>query len=169
MRCILRLEPGLRFWIYAVFATLTATGVIWLVADMLKNADDEVWQMITADMLMLHGMTAMIALVLLGVMIPLHVQRSWRAGKNRISGAVMIGANAALIATAWGLYYAGSDLLRTFATDIHIAVGLALPALATAHVMLGRQSRTRRPVEHSAPAEIGAFQTITFSEDRGSR
>ncbi len=166
----MRLESGLRFWIYATFATLAATGVIWLVADVLKNAEDEVWQTIAADMLMLHGMTAMIALVLMGVMIPLHIQRSWRAGKNRVSGAVMIAANAALVATAWGLYYAGSDLLRTFATDIHIAVGLALPALATAHVMLGRRSRGRRPIKHSAPAEIGAtFQAVTFSEDRGSR
>jgi cytochrome b561 len=166
----LRLESGLRFWIYAIFATLAATGVIRLIADVLKNAEDEVWQTIAADMLMLHGMTAMIALVLIGIMIPLHIQRSWRAGKNRVSGAVMIGANAVLVATAWGLYYAGSDLLRTFAADVHIAVGLALPALATAHVVLGRQSRARRPVEHSAPAEIGgAFQTVTFSEDRGSR
>jgi cytochrome b561 len=166
----LRLESGLRFWVYATFATLAATGVIRLIADMLKNAEDEAWQTIAADMLMLHGMTAMIALVLMGVMIPLHVQRSWRAGNNRVSGAVMVGANAVLIATAWGLYYAGSDLLRTFATDIHIAVGLALPALAIAHVVLGRQSRARRPVEHSRPAEIGAkFQAVTFSEDRGSR
>jgi hypothetical protein len=166
----LRLEPGLRFWTYAVFATLAATGVIWLVADMLKNADDELWQMIAADMLMLHGMTAMIALVLIGVMIPLHIQRSWRTGKNRVSGAVMIGANAVLVATAWGLYYAGSDLLRTFAIDIHIAVGLALPALAIAHVVLGRRSRARRPIECPAPAEIeAAFRTVTFSEDHGSR
>ena len=170
MRCILRLEPALRFWTYAIFATLAATGVIWLVADMLKNADDEMWQMIAADMLMLHGMMAMIALVLIGAMIPLHLQRSWRAGKNRVSGTVMIGANAVLVATAWGLYYAGSDLLRTFVADIHIAVGLALPALAIAHVVLGRRSRGRRPIKHSARAEIGAaFQTVTFSEDRGSR
>ncbi len=166
----MRLEPGLRFWTYAVGTTLAATGVIWLVADMLKNADDELWQMIAADMLMLHGMTAMIALVLIGVMIPLHIQRSWRAGRNRVSGAVMIGANAVLVATAWGLYYAGSDLLRTFATDIHLAVGLALPALAIVHVVLGRRSRARQPIERPAVAEIGAaFRTVTFSEDRGSR
>ena len=66
----------------------------------------------------------------------------------------MIGTNAVLIATAWGLYYAGSDLLRTFVTDVHIAVGLALPALAIAHVVLGRRSRMRqRLVQASAPAE----------------
>jgi hypothetical protein len=151
----LRLEPGFRFWTYAVFATLAATGAIWLIADLLKDPEGEMWQMVAADMLMLHGMTAMIALILIGAMIPLHIQRSWRAGKNRISGAVMIGTNAVLVATAWGLYYAGSDLVRTFAADVHIAIGLALPALAVGHVVLGRRSRMmrRRLTEASAPAE----------------
>ena len=167
----MRLEPGLRFWNYAAFATLSATGVIWLVADMLKtSADDELWQAIAADMLILHGITAMIALVLLGAVIALHVRHSWRAGKNRISGAVMVGANAVLVTTAWGLYYAGSDLLRTFAADVHIAVGIALPALVVAHVVLGRRTRKRAYRERSRSVEIAAgLQPVTFSEDRGSR
>jgi hypothetical protein len=167
----LRLEPSLRFWTYAVFATLAATGMIWLIADFMKDPDGEMWQTIAADMLMLHGLTAMAALILIGVMIPQHIQRSWRVGKNRVSGAVMIGTNAALIATAWGLYYAGSDLLRTFVADIHIAVGLALPVLVMVHIVMGRRSRMRRHLNQSSPsAEIRpAFQAVTFSEDRGSR
>ncbi len=167
----MRLEPGLRFWNYAVFATLLATGVIWLVADMLKtSADEELWQAIAANVLMLHGMTAMIALVLLGAVIALHVRYSWRAGKNRISGAVMVGTNAVLVITAWGLYYAGSDLLRAFAADVHIAVGIAWPALVVVHVVLGRRTRKRACPKRSRSIEIpAALQTVTFSEDRGSR
>ncbi len=167
----MRLEPGLRFWNYTALATLSATGVIWLVADMLKtSADDELWQAIAANMLMLHGMTAMIALILLGAVIALHVRHSWRAGKNRLSGAVMVGANAVLVITAWGLYYAGSDLLRTFAADVHIAVGIALPALVVTHVVLGRRSRMRAYPQRSRSVDIAAaLQTVTFSEDRGSR
>jgi hypothetical protein len=166
----LRLEPGLRFWTYAVFATLILTGAVWLIADLLKDPEGEIWQMVAADMLMLHGMTAMLALILIGAMIPLHIQRSWRAGKNRVSGAVMIGVNAILVATAWGLYYAGSDGLRTFVVDVHIAAGLALPALVIAHVVLGRRAKARRRFEQSAPADAGAvLQTVTFSKDRGSR
>ena len=167
----MRLEPSLRFWNYAVFATLLVTGLIWLVADQLKtSADEEVWQAIAANMLMLHGMTAMIALVLLGAVMALHVRHSWRAGKNRISGAVMVGANAVLVTTACGLYYAGSDLLRTFVADVHIGVGLALPALVLTHVALGRRSRMRASSECRRPVEIeAAFETVMFSEDRGSR
>jgi Na+-translocating ferredoxin:NAD+ oxidoreductase RnfE subunit len=145
----LRLDPGLRFWNYAALTTLTLTGVIWLVADMLKTSEDELWQAIAANMLMLHGMTAMIALVLLGAVAAQHVRYSWRKGKNRISGAVMVGANAGLVTTAWGLYYAGSDLLRTFAADVHIAVGIALPALVATHVVLGRRTRKHACAERS--------------------
>jgi len=177
----LRLDPGLRSWNYAAFAALFATGAMWLVADQLKaSQNEELWQAIAANMLMLHGMTAMVALVLLGAMMPLHVQRSWRAGKNRISGTVMVAANMALVATACGLYYAGSDLLRTFVADVHIAVGLALPALVVTHIVLGRRTN---PLPHpppqagegrvgarSTPVEISAaFRTVTFSGDRGSR
>jgi hypothetical protein len=173
----LRLEPGFRFWTYAVFATLVLTGAVWLVADLLKDPEREIWQMVAADMLMLHGLTAMAALVLIGAMIPLHIQRSWRAGKNRVSGAVMIGVNAVLAATAWGLYYAGSDLLRTVVADVHIAVGLALPALVIVHVVLGRRSKAaQRRFKPSAPTEgipagkTGAvFQAVTSSEGPGSR
>jgi hypothetical protein len=165
----LRLEPSLRFWTYAIFATLALTGSIWLIADMLKSADDETWQTVASDMLMLHGMTAMIALVLIGSIIPLHIQRSWRAGKNRVSGAVMIGTNAVLVATAWGLYYAGSETLRTVVADVHIAVGLAMPALVIAHVVLGRLSKARERGQ-AAPDEIAAvYRSVTFSKDRGSR
>jgi len=73
----LRLDPSIRFANYTAFAALLATGAIWLVADQLKTSENgELWQAIAANTLMLHGMTAMIALVLLGALIPLHIQRS---------------------------------------------------------------------------------------------
>jgi hypothetical protein len=167
----LRLEPRLRFCNYAVVAILSATGAIWLIADTLKTPDgEELWPLIGANMLMLHGLAAMIALVLLGAMIPMHVQRSWRAGKNRISGAAMAATNAMLVVTAWGLYYAGSDGLRTFVADLHIAAGFALPVLVATHVALGRRSIKRAYPQRAKSVDIAAaLQTVTFSEDRGSR
>jgi small-conductance mechanosensitive channel len=167
----LRLDPGLRFWNYAAFATLLVTGVIWLVADQLKASENgEMWQAIAADALMLHGTTAMIALILLGAMIPLHVQRSWRAGKNRITGSVMVATNALLVVTASGLYYAGSDLLRTFVANVHIVAGLAVPALIVTHIVLGRRFRPSVRQARPRPVELSAaLHPVTFSEDPGSR
>src|SRR5215475_7059996 len=100
-RCVLRLDVGLRFANYATFAALFVTGVIWLAADQLKtSAHGEMWQTVAANTLMVHGMIGMIALLLLGAMIPVHIWRSWRAGKNLISGSIMVAVNAVLIVTA---------------------------------------------------------------------
>jgi len=159
----LRLDPGLRFSIYATFCALTLTGTAWLAADQLKDTESgEPWQAVAADMLVLHGGTAMIALVLLGALLPVHLTRSWRTGRNRITGAAMTGTNLVLIVTAFGLYYAGSDVVRTWVADIHIAVGFGLPALLVGHIVLGRRRVGLRP---SSRDVAGAFLPAIFSED----
>jgi cytochrome b561 len=167
----LRLDRGLRLWTYATFTALLVTGAVWLVADPFKASDDgESWQAVAATMLMLHGIAAMIALVLLGMLIPLHVRRSWRMGKNRISGAAMVAANAVLVATASGLYYAGADLLRAVVVDVHVAIGILLPTLMVTHIIAGRRARTPVRRTQSAPVEMpAALRAVTFSEDRGFR
>ena len=49
---------------------LFITGVAWLVADQLKNSPTgELWQAVGADLLMVHGGTAMIMLMMLGALI----------------------------------------------------------------------------------------------------
>jgi hypothetical protein len=134
-----RLEPWHRRALYAAFALLTVTGVVWLWADWAKERlGPDTWQPIAADMLALHGGAAMAALLALGALVPLHVRRGWRSGRNRLTGPLMIAVNAVLIATAYGLYYAGADTLRHWMSVIHIVVGLALPAGLLAHVWLGR-------------------------------
>ena len=138
----MRLEPWYRGALYAALAALTVTGAVWLLADWGKDhLRPDPWQEIAADMLMLHGGAAMVTLMLLGALVPLHVRRAWRSRRNRLTGPVMIAANAVLIATAFGLYYAGVDALRRWISDVHIVFGFALPAALTLHVWLGRRSR----------------------------
>ena len=150
----MRLDPRYRRTLYAALAALTVTGAVWLVADWHKDpAGPEFWQQVAADMLMLHGGAAMVTLLLLGALVPLHIRRAWRSGRNRLTGPTMVAINAVLIATAFGLYYAGSDVLRPWISDLHTVVGFALPSLLVLHVWLGRRSRP----------------TLTSSEDRGSR
>jgi hypothetical protein len=136
----LRLDDRFRFGLYAAFAVLFATGAVWLVADNLKDsADGEVWQRVAADLLMIHGGAAMAALLLFGALIPLHVQRAWRGRLNRVTGIAMLTANALLIVTAFGLYYSGSDVLRAWTSDLHIAAGFVIPALIVVHIVTGRR------------------------------
>jgi cytochrome c biogenesis protein CcdA len=122
------------------FAVLFLTGAGWLVADWQKNfSSEESWQQTAAYLLMVHGGAAMMTLLLLGALIPVHVLRSWRNGKNLVSGSVMITLNALLVVTAFGLYYLGSETVRPWMSWIHIAVGFSVPVLFAFHILLGRR------------------------------
>jgi cation transport ATPase len=134
------LDPPFRFAVYIAFAVLFASGAAWLVADQMKeSANGEIWQQAAAYLLMLHGAAAMPTLMLLGAIFPVHIGRAWRARKNRATGIVMLAFNAVLIATAFGLYYLASEIWRPWASDIHIAFGLAMPLLILVHVKTGRK------------------------------
>jgi small-conductance mechanosensitive channel len=121
----MRLKNAFRFALYGIFALLFVSGAAWIYADQMKS---------------MHGGAAMITLMLLGALGPMHVQRAWRAKKNRATGVVSIAMYGLLIATAFGLYYMGSEALRPWLSTIHIAFGLAVPAVITAHIMVGRAS-----------------------------
>jgi hypothetical protein len=141
----LRLSPGFRIGLYAAFAALFVTGAGSIAADRLKDGSgDDIWQESAAYLLMLHGGGAMAILMLLGALVPLHVQRAWRSRRNRTSGTAMVAFNAGLVATAFGLYYLGSETLRSWTSDLHIGIGFILPALLVVHVVLGRRSARSR-------------------------
>ena len=97
-----RLDPWFRRALYAALATLALTGAIWLLADWRKDplAPDP-WQEIAAEMLTLHGGTAMLTLMLLGALVPLHVRRAWRSGRNRMTGPAMLAVNAVRVNGQW--------------------------------------------------------------------
>ena len=138
VRFTLRLKTTFRRSIYAAFAVLFLTGCIWLLADWQKDGD-EIWHQVAANMLMVHGGAAMLTLLLLGALIPLHFIRSWRAGKNRISGATMAAFNTVLIVTAFGLYYLGSESVRPWMSWIHIGAGALVALVFPIHIILGRR------------------------------
>ncbi|HLZ03562.1 MAG TPA: hypothetical protein VKR55_15610 [Bradyrhizobium sp.] len=134
----MRLKTSFRYAIYAAFAVLFLTGAGWFVADWQKDvSSDDIWQQVAANMLMVHGGAAMLALMMLGALIPLHFLRAWRARKNRVSGSLMAAFNVVLIATAFGLYYLGSETLRPWISWIHIAAGLLLVLMFPLHIVLG--------------------------------
>jgi hypothetical protein len=137
----LRLDPRFRFLLYAAFSVLFLTGCGWLLTDRIKDGslDSEAWQGASANLLMLHGGAAMATLMLLGALVPLHIQRAWRSGRNRPTALFMLTFNGLLVVTSFGLYYAGADLLRAWASNIHEVVGLALPVLFLIHVLAGRR------------------------------
>lgn len=134
----MRLSRRFRWGFYAAFGTLLTSGCIWLALDQLALAPEaRTW------LLMVHGGTAMLALLLLGALGPIHVRAAWGRGTNRATGIAMLALNGVLIATAFGLYYVGSEVVRNWTSVLHIGLGLGLPAVLLAHVARGRAARTR--------------------------
>jgi hypothetical protein len=135
----LRLDDRFRYGLYAAFTILFVTGAVWLLGNAkMDSPNGEFWQDLSAKMLVVHGGMAMLALLMLGALIPIHIQRAWRGRLNRLTGIAMVTVNAVLVVTAFGLYYSGSDMLRGWVSDIHIAVGLAFPVVILVHIVIGR-------------------------------
>jgi hypothetical protein len=134
----LRLSPAFRYAIYATFAILFLSGAVWLIADGLKDGTNgELWQQVAATLLMTHGGSAMITLLMLGALVPVHMRHGWRARRNLWTGIVMATATTVLIVTAFGLYYFGVEGARAVAGDVHIWLGVASPVLLVAHIWWG--------------------------------
>ena len=89
----------------------------------------------------IHGAAAMAILVLIGTLLTGHVKFAWRARRNRGNGAFLLGVFGVLSITGYGLYYAGGEKLRAWASWIHLGVGLSIPLLIVLHLVLGKRKR----------------------------
>jgi hypothetical protein len=135
----MRIKTAFRFALYGAFGVLFVTGVVWLIADRMKDGpSSDHCQQVAANALMVHGGATMVTLMLLGALVPSHIQRAWRAKKNRLTGVISLTVYGLLIVTAFGLYYFGSDMLRPWLSFFHAAIGLAVPAVIATHVLVGR-------------------------------
>lgn len=138
----LPISPRHRRTIYAVGLMLLLTGGAWLLCryflreatdfDPLPNAWEPFW-------LKLHGAAAMVALLVVGSLLPWHAWRAWQVGRNRMTGAVMVLVLLAMALTGWALYYVGGEEWRPVIALLHWIPGLlGLPALVW-HVTAARK------------------------------
>ena len=128
------LAASLRLSLYAATAALFATGLAWLLA---RNAAPG----LASPLISAHGACAIIIAVIAGAIAALHVPAAWRGARNRASGLALASLLVVAAATGWLLYYAGGESLRAAASVLHWVLGIAIPALLAAHVLLGRLSR----------------------------
>ncbi|MDB6171107.1 MAG: hypothetical protein JWL59_418 [Chthoniobacteraceae bacterium] len=107
------------------------------------HLEEEGWETVPRLFLKVHGAAAMAALLVLGAL-SLHVKRGWKAQRNRLSGLFLLAVNAFLIATGYGLYYAGGEQFRLWLSRWHAWIGLALLLVLPAHILAGKLQRGRR-------------------------
>jgi hypothetical protein len=140
----LRLSPRHQRWFYSVAAVLFVSGVIWLQLHWLDIRNPDALPHPAEPWLMkVHGAAAMLLLVILGTLIPLHIRRGWYAKVNRQSGLGIIALFAFLILSGYGLYYVGDEHAREYTAYVHDILGLAAPLIIAWHVLAGRAANRR--------------------------
>jgi hypothetical protein len=137
----IRLKRLQRYFLYAVLALLFFSGAAWAYWNDLVSSPGDFEMSARAWAMKIHGAAAMAILVLVGMLLTGHVRFAWRARRNRGNGSLFLGTFGILTVTGYGLYYAGGESLRAWASWIHVIVGLALPLLLILHVCLGKRTR----------------------------
>ncbi|HEX7915770.1 hypothetical protein [Rudaea sp.] len=143
----LRLSPRYRRIVYAAFAAIWLTGILWLIFHYFLQRLGEFGaepHPLEAWWLRLHGAAAFVMLWLAGLLWAVHVRHGLARPKRRVTGIVLIAMFAVLVPSGWLLYYASDDALRDAVRLIHWLVGLALPLLLVVHVVRGRKRTAAR-------------------------
>ena len=134
-----------RWTFYVAFALLFVTGVTWsVVHDGLPwlGFDDGLSRNSMVPLLLdVHGAAAMAALLAIGSLVPQHIAWAWKGRLNRLTGGLILGTQALFIGTGYALYYAGDEALRSFASDLHLILGLGFPLVLIGHIVEGRRRR----------------------------
>jgi hypothetical protein len=136
-----------EWFAYAVSAAVFVTGAAWAWLHYVAAPPNEFGVTSPAEnwMLKAHGAAAMVALVLLGTLFPMHIIPAWRARRNLRTGLLLVSFFAFLIATGYGLYYFGGERLRHWTSVAHLGVGMALPIIMSLHLWQGKARRAAEP------------------------
>jgi hypothetical protein len=140
----LRLERWHRRCIYASCLLLLLSGAAWLVARYFLRPVGQFGEAISPIepwAMKVHGAAMMVMLFFLGSLMNSHIRRALKARRNLASGWSMIGVMVLLTVTGFGLYYLAGESNRPVWSSVHWAMGLGLPVLVIAHVLIGRASR----------------------------
>ena len=167
----MKLSTGHRRWIYWSGAALFTTGALWLLFHYFVRTHGqfgetahplEVWW------LRLHGGCAMLVLVVVGSLLPVHVRRGWHLRKNLLAGWMLGLLALMLIASGYALYYIGNETTRPWISAFHWALGLGAPLVLTWHVWRGRRAHATRS-DHRFRMHASAFGESASNEPWASR
>jgi hypothetical protein len=132
-----------RWTLYAVFAMLLATGLIWLWAQFLCPYPQ--WQAAAQRWSMrAHGAAMLCVFYLCGALWVRHIRPAWMQRRTRMAGGAFAGAVLALGLTGSALYYVNGEVPRAAAEWLHWIAGIAVCALFWLHVWVGRRKPTRQ-------------------------
>jgi hypothetical protein len=139
----IRLSRWHELWLYAIGLCVFLSGVGWLADHYLFAGTAEFGDAHAASeplWLRLHGAAAMAALLAFGSLFPGHIARAWQVRKNLCSGLSMLFLVLLLVATGYGLYYAGDEEMRPWISMAHWIGGVLAAFGLALHACLGKRS-----------------------------
>lgn len=89
----------------------------------------------------LHGLCAMLLLVIVGALLPMHVRAGLKRARNFASGIVLLTTLTTLAVSGWAIYYVVNEQLSTFASLLHLGAGLLSLVPLVIHAVQGRRLR----------------------------
>lgn len=130
-----RMAKWQRWVSYTLFSLCVTTGLIWFVlGDLFEWMPPQLkaWWI-------LHGITSILSLLLIGAALPQHISVAWKAKRNRIGGGISTFLLGLLLGSVMALYY-GAASFHDEARWIHIALGVVLVVLFPWHILRGRKA-----------------------------
>ena len=156
----MRLSSRHRQWIYWTSALLFGSGALWLICHYFVRIEGEFGPAphpLESWALRVHGAAAMLALVVAGSLVPIHVRRAWHQRRNLLPGILLAGVLLLLAVSGYALYYFAGEEARPVISMLHWGVGLGVPALLVWHIAAGRATLPgMRAGSREAPAPATA-------------
>jgi cation transport ATPase len=138
IRFSIRLGRTQRWLTYVALIGVTISGLLWLLSHEVFNAgfaDAE------RQLLIVHGVSAAAAMLIIGALIPVHMRLAWRARRNLRTGVSLLVFMGVLAISGLALYY-GGESYREPVRWAHIAIGVLAALALPTHILLGRATRT---------------------------
>src|ERR1044071_3187707 len=140
----IRLSRLHRRLLYTFCGLLWASGVLWLLFHYFVRVPGEFGDTphpLESWWLRLHGLAAMLSLLVLGSLVRGHIRLGWNIGRNRLSGSALVVCATVLIGTGWALYYVSNEFARTWISAVHWSLGLGSLAVIAIHVRAARRAQ----------------------------
>ncbi len=138
-------------WVYWSCAPLFVSGLLWLSFHYFVRGHGEFGETqhpLEPWWLRGHGGAAMLFLIVVGSLLPIHVRRGWHQRKNLPLGIIVLAAALLLTCSGYALYYFGGEEMRPLISAFHWIIGLAAPAVLIWHIVAGRALHA--PTSHPA-------------------
>lgn len=132
-----RLPNFQRTSAYIVWMLCSLSGAFYILGHELNVLHD--W-LANRSVLVTHGVSAFLMLIVLGSVLPTHVRSAWRARKNILTGLLMFAVMTTLAVSGLMLYY-GTEESRDASLWTHWLIGSAMFLVFPLHTFIGRQSK----------------------------